>query len=94
MAELDKPGDEPNFDYRKINRLTIKNRSQNNKFFFNLQQNNQPLVQWFHIIIIPVNILFIVNDIKFFTDGIRVFLNTLTEKIEANCKITIFFVVE
>ena len=94
MAELDKPGDEPNFDCRKINRLTIKNRSQNNKFFFNLQQNNQPLVQWFHIIIIPVNILFIVNDIKFFTDGIRVFLNTLTEKIEANCKITIFFVVE
>ena len=39
--------------------------------------------------IIPANILFIVNVI--FTDGIRVFLNTLTKKIEANCKITIFF---
>ena len=38
---------------------------------------------------IPANILFIVNVI--FTDGIRVFLNTLTQKIEANYKITIFF---
>ena len=41
---------------------------------------------------IPANILFTVNVI--FTDGIRVFLNTLTKKIEANCKTTIFFVVE
>ena len=38
--------------------------------------------------IIPANILLIVNVIV--TEGIRVFLNTLTEKIEANCKITIF----
>ena len=28
------------------------------------------------------------------TDGIRMFLNTLTKKIEANCQIAIFFVVE
>ena len=42
--------------------------------------------------IIPANNLFIVNLI--FTDGIKVFLNTLTKKIEANCKITIFFGVE
>ena len=27
-------------------------------------------------------------------DGIRMFLNTLTIKIEANCKITTFFVLE
>ena len=26
-----------------------------------------------------------------FTDGIRVFLNTLTKKVDANCKITFFF---
>ena len=42
--------------------------------------------------IVFVNILFIVNFIP--TDGIRMFLNTLTKKIEANCKVTIFFVVE
>ena len=34
---------------------------------------------------IPANILSIVNVI--FADGIRVFLNTLTKKIEVNCKI-------
>ena len=38
--------------------------------------------------IIRVKILLIVNIIL--TDGIRMFLNTLTKKIEANCKITIF----
>ena len=37
-------------------------------------------------------ILLIVNVIL--TDGIRMFMNTLTKKIEANCKITTFFVVE
>ena len=39
--------------------------------------------------ILHANVLLIVNVI--FTDGIRMFLNTLTKKIEANCKITIFF---
>ena len=39
--------------------------------------------------IIRANILLIVNVIV--TDGIRMFLNTLTPKIEANYKITIFF---
>ena len=38
--------------------------------------------------IIHAKILIIVNIIL--TDGIRMFLNTLTKKIEANCKITIF----
>ena len=38
--------------------------------------------------IIRANILLIVNVIL--TDGIRMFLNTLTKKIEANCKLTIF----
>ena len=42
--------------------------------------------------IIHANILFIVNVIL--TDGIKMFLNTLSKKIEANCKITIIFVVE
>ena len=42
--------------------------------------------------IISSIILRMVNVIL--TDGIRVILNTLTKKIEANCKITIFFVVE
>ena len=42
--------------------------------------------------IIRANILLIVNVIL--TDGIRMFLNTLTKEIEANCKITIFFVGE
>ena len=70
------------------NRLTIeKKRSQNNNFFcsriFNLSFNG---------LTYNTRILFIVNLI--FTDGIRVFLNTLTKKIEANCKITFFFVVE
>ena len=37
---------------------------------------------------IRANILLIVNVIL--TDGIRMFLNTLTKKIEANCKIAIF----
>ena len=39
--------------------------------------------------IICANVLFIANVIL--TDGIRMFLNTLAKKIEANCKITIFF---
>ena len=39
--------------------------------------------------IIRANILLIVNVIL--KDGIRMFLNTLTKKIEANCKITSFF---
>ena len=39
--------------------------------------------------VIRANILLIVNVIL--TDGIRMFLNTLTKKIEANCKIAIFF---
>ena len=39
--------------------------------------------------ILRVNILLIVNVTL--TDGIRMFLNALTQKIEANCKITIFF---
>ena len=39
-------------------------------------------------ILLSANILPIVNVIL--TDGIRMFLNTLTKKIEANCKITIF----
>ena len=39
--------------------------------------------------IIRANILLIVNAIL--KDGIRMFLNTLTKKIEANCKITSFF---
>ena len=38
--------------------------------------------------IIRTKILLIINIIL--TDGIRMFLNTLTKKIEANCKITIF----
>ena len=38
--------------------------------------------------IIRANILLIVNVIL--TDGIRMFLNTLTQKIGADCKITIF----
>ena len=38
--------------------------------------------------IICAKIFLIVNIIL--TDGIRMFLNTLTRKIEANCKITIF----
>ena len=38
--------------------------------------------------IFRVNIVLIVNVI--FTDGIRMFLNTLTKKIEANCKTIIF----
>ena len=36
-----------------------------------------------------VKILLIVNVIL--TNGIRMFMNTLTKKIEANCKITTFF---
>ena len=39
--------------------------------------------------IIRAHISLIVNVIL--TDGIRMFTNTLTKKIEANCKITIFF---
>ena len=39
--------------------------------------------------IIRANILLIANVIL--KDGIRMFLNTLTNKIEANCKITFFF---
>ena len=42
--------------------------------------------------VICANILSIVDVIL--TDGIRMFLNTLTKQIEANCKITNFFVVE
>ena len=41
---------------------------------------------------IRANILLIVNVIL--TDRIKMFLNTLTKKIEANCKTTIFFVME
>ena len=37
---------------------------------------------------IPANILLTVNVIH--ADGIRMFLNTLTKKIEANCKMTFF----
>ena len=37
--------------------------------------------------VIPANVLFIVNVIL--SDGIRMFLNTLTKKIEASCKIII-----
>ena len=37
---------------------------------------------------IRANIFLIINVIL--TDGIRMFLNTLTKKIEANSKITIF----
>ena len=43
--------------------------------------------------IICVNILLIVIGFSH-ADGIRMFLNTLTKKIEANCQIAIFFVVE
>ena len=39
--------------------------------------------------IIRANIVLNVNVIH--TDGIRMFLNILTKKIETNCKITIFF---
>ena len=42
--------------------------------------------------VIRANIVLIVNVIL--TEGIKMFLNTLAKKIEANCKITIFFVVE
>ena len=42
--------------------------------------------------IICANILLIVNVIL--TDRIRMSLNTLTKKIEANCQIIFFFVVE
>ena len=38
--------------------------------------------------IIRANILLIVNVIL--TDGIRMLLNTLNKKIEANCQITFF----
>ena len=65
--------------------LLPETRSQNNNFFFAVEYSASRSIVW-HII--PANILFIVNVI--FTDGIRVFLNTLTKKIEANCKITIF----
>ena len=65
--------------------LLPDNRSQNNIFFFLCSRK---INLSFNGYIIPANILFIVNVI--FTDGIRVFLNTLTKKIEANCKITIF----
>ena len=69
--------------------LLPENRSQNNTFFcsriINLSFNGLTYIT-------PANILFIVNLI--FTDGIKVFLNTLTKKIEANCKITILFGVE
>ena len=44
-----------------------------------------------HNFIIRANILLIVNVIL--TDGIRMFLTTLTKKVEANCKITFFFFV-
>ena len=40
-------------------------------------------------IIRRANILLFVNVIL--TDGIRMLLNTLTKKIEVNCKIKIFF---
>ena len=42
--------------------------------------------------IILANILLIVNVIL--KDGIRMFLNILTKKIEVTCKITPFFFVE
>ena len=42
--------------------------------------------------IIRANILLFVNVML--TDGIRMLLNTLTKKIEVNCKIIFFFVVE
>ena len=49
-----------------------------------------PRVAMYTTHIIRAKILLIVNIIL--TDGIRMFLNTLTKKIEANLKITIFVV--
>ena len=73
MAELDEPTDEN----------ISENRRQNNTFFFVLKKlTSRSMVS--HII--RVKILLIFNIIL--TDGIRMFLNTLTKKIEANCKIT------
>ena len=84
MAGLDEPGDEPNFDL--FGSFGVDFFSDDEHLFcifcsriINLSFNG-------------LNILFIVNVI--FTGGVTVFLNTLTKKIEANCKITIFFVVE
>ena len=57
----------------------IENRSQNNIFCG-------------RIINLSFNALLIVNVIL--KDGIRMFLNTLTKKIEVTCKITPFFFVE
>ena len=76
MAELDKLANE--------NRIENENRSHNNIFF-----GSRPRIQCFGIhSILCMNILLIVNVIL--TDGIRMFLNTLTKKIQANCKMKYF----
>ena len=69
--------------------LLLENRSRNKNSFcsriISLSFNGLTYI-------IQANILFIVKVI--FTDGNWVSLDTLTKKIEANCKITIFFGVE
>ena len=62
----------------------IENRSQNNIFcsrIINLSFNALAYYTREHLLIVNVIL----------KDGIRMFLNTLTKKIEANCKITSFF---
>ena len=74
MAKLDKLANE--------NRIENRNRNHNNILF-----GSRPRIQCFAIYY-ERTLCSLLSSIH--TDGIRMFLNTLTEEIEANCKITYF----
>ena len=74
MAKLDKLANE--------NRIENRNRNHNNILF-----GSRPRIQCFAIYY-ERTLCSLLSSIH--TDGIRMFLNTLTEEVEANCKITYF----
>ena len=74
MAKLDKLANE--------NRIENRNRKHNNILF-----GSRPCIQCFAIYY-ERTLCSLLSSIH--TDGIRMFLNTLTKEIEANCKITYF----